>query len=242
MGRNCSTYGLGDGKPQNWTMPITHVGKKGDDKDGIEARTAQPDQWGHSRWVYFNFDDRDHTVHFTTTILYPDQTISASLGTCEFTAETIAKFEADKKAKQSEKPSPELRDPGQRTTPGNKTWTVPFEHRHGSIELDGRLNGSVNVQWTLDTGASISSIPYDLAKQLNARVLREQQLKLADGSVVTHQVILIKELWVGGMVAIDNVEAVVSARGAQPLLGKNFLDAFSSYEINNAQSQLVLRK
>ncbi len=86
-GQKLLTYGLGDGKPQNWTMPITHVGKKGVSKDGIEAKTAQPDQWGHSRWVSFNFDDRNHTVHFWTTILFPDQTVSASIGACELTAE-----------------------------------------------------------------------------------------------------------------------------------------------------------
>ncbi len=139
----------------------------------------------------------------------------------------------DKKPEQ-----PALREP----TLSNKTWTVPIERRRGGIELEGTLNDTVNVHWALDTGASITNVPYDLAVQLNARVLREDVFEQADGTAVRNQVILIKKLAIGGMVAVDNVEASVTARGTQPLLGKNFLDSFSSYEVNNALSQLILHK
>lgn len=237
-GEQMLTYGLGENKPQNWTVPIVYVGKRGEEKGRIEDKTSALDQWGHSRWVYFDFDDRDHQVHFWTTILYPDQTVSASIGTCQFTAETIAKFEAEKKTEQ-----PALREPIPSPKPAasDKIWTVPIERRGRGIAIDGRLNDTVPVRWALDTGASISNIPYDLAVKLNAKVIREQKFEQADGTIVTNQVILIKKLAVGDVYVAD-VEASVTARSTTPLLGKNFLDSFSSYEINNAQSQLILRQ
>jgi clan AA aspartic protease (TIGR02281 family) len=116
---------------------------------------------------------------------------------------------------------------------------VPIERKRGAIELSGMMNDAVPIRFALDTGASITNIPYDLAKRLGARVIREQKFELADGTFVTNQVILIRKLSIGGQVTVDGIEASVSESGTMPLLGKNFLDSFSSYEINNAQSQLI---
>jgi len=230
------TYGLGQNKPQNWTLPITNVGKDGDKYPGIEAKSATPDQWGYRRWVYLDLDKKDDTIRFWTMVEFPDRTYSAALGTCDLTKESLEQFEAAKRTK----PNQELRDPGTKTGP--KTWEVPIEHKHGAIELNGMMNDAVPIRFALDTGATITNIPYDLAKRLGAKVIREQMFKLADGTVVTNQIILIKKLSIGGQVAVDGIEASVSESGTRPLLGKNLLDSFSSYEINNAQSQLILRK
>jgi clan AA aspartic protease (TIGR02281 family) len=236
------TYGLGEGKPQNWTLPIIKIGKDGDKAPGIEAKTEQPDQFGYRRWIYYDFVGTTFPkpVIFWTQIEFPDHTFSGATGTCHLTQETIDKLMADVKA---QKPSQELRDPATQPKVVNKTWSVPFEKNdYGTMALGGQLNGKVDVTWMLDTGASLTSIPYDLAKRLDASVIREQNLLLADGSSVTQQVILVKTISVGNVVNLDNVEVVVSTTGAPPLLGKNFLDKFSSYEINNRLSQLILRK
>ena len=65
---------------------------------------------------------------------------------------------------------------------------------------------------------------------------------MADGRVITANVVVIAKVSVGGVVSASNVHAAVSGYGTDPLLGKNFLDFFGSYEINNRSAQLVLRR
>jgi len=110
------------------------------------------------------------------------------------------------------------------------------------VALDGTINDRVPIRWVLDTGATMSSIPRDVATRLDAKVVGSQKFKLADGTITTKQVILIKKISIGGTVSVVNIKASVGPAGTAALLGKNFLDAFSSYEINNKQAQLVLRK
>ena len=124
---------------------------------------------------------------------------------------------------------------------GTTSWAVPIQRHGKSIHLDGRLNGTVAVRWLLDTGASTTTIPVDVAKRLGARVIDHRNFVLADGSIVRSPIVLISKLQVGN-VSVANIQAAVTGHGTDALLGKNFLDAFSSYEINNARSQLVLRK
>jgi clan AA aspartic protease (TIGR02281 family) len=121
-------------------------------------------------------------------------------------------------------------------------WYVPINRRGSVIALDGTINDRVPIRWMLDTGATMSSIPRDVATRLDAKVVGNQRFKLADGTITTKQVILIKKLSIGGAVSVVNIKASVGPAGTAALLGKNFLDAFSSYEINNKQAQLVLRK
>lgn len=124
----------------------------------------------------------------------------------------------------------------------SKTWSVPINRRGSVIALDGMLNGSVPIRWTLDTGATISSIPRDIAVKLDAKVIDSQKFVLADGTSTTKQVILIKKMSIGGKISVVNIKASVGPAGTAPLLGKNFLDVFSSYEIDNKQGQLILRQ
>ena len=121
------------------------------------------------------------------------------------------------------------------------SWEVPIQRRGKSILLDGLLNGTATIRWMLDTGASMSSIPVDVAKRLGTRVIDHRDFELADGSIVRSPIVIINKLQVGN-VSIGNIQVAVTDYGTDALLGKNFLDAFSSYEINNARSQLVLRK
>ena len=129
----------------------------------------------------------------------------------------------------------------QKPTPQANAWTVPIRRRGGSIMLDGQVDGRLTVHWMLDTGASTTFIPRDLAKAMDAQELRRKTFVMADGRKVTMPIVLIKRLKIGN-VTVTNLAAAVGDAGTDPLLGKNFLDAFSSYEINNKQAQLVLRK
>jgi predicted aspartyl protease len=245
-GKETITYGVGGTDAKNWTLPVTKVGKDGEKDDGITAETTQPDKWGHERWLHIAPLGKEATIDrafgFWTLIHYPDKTISAVVGTCKLALGQEDKLR-DKFENKNSPPSQELRDPGRpesKATP--KMWSVPIERMGSSITLDGMLNDLVPVRWMLDTGATISNIPYDIAVKLGAKVIREQKFEQADGTVVTSQVVIIKKVAIGGKVYVADIEASVTGSGTTPLLGKNYLDNFSSYEINNAQSHLVLRR
>jgi clan AA aspartic protease (TIGR02281 family) len=240
-GKDTLTYGVGGTDPKNWTLPV----KK---SDGIEAESAQPDKWGHTRWVYLkpvsNDATPDHLFNFFTMIRYPDNTLSASLGACGLApGQDDQVRDLDRRVNRKKPPGgqQELRDPGKSTKPAPQSWSVPIERKGAGIAIDGMLNDQVPIRWALDTGATITNIPYDIAVKLSVTVIREQKFELADGTIVTSQVVIIKKLQVGNVYVAD-IEASVSQTGTTPLLGKNFLDTFSSYEINNAQGLLVLSK
>jgi len=129
----------------------------------------------------------------------------------------------------------------QKPPPQANIWTVPIRRHGGSIMLGGQVDGRFTVHWMLDTGASTTFIPRDLAKAMDAQELRRKIFVMADGRKVTMPIVLIKRLEIGN-VTVTNLAAAVGDAGTDPLLGKNFLDAFSSYEINNKQAHLVLRK
>ena len=138
---------------------------------------------------------------------------------------------------------PAMSPPAQQrpSTQQSSTWSVPIQRQGKTIILNGTLNDTVPVRWTLDTGASLSTIPQEMADRLRARVVDTRNFQLADGRVITANVVVIAKVSVGG-VSASNVRAAVSGYGTDPLLGKNFLDAFGSYEINNRSAQLVLRR
>ena len=138
-------------------------------------------------------------------------------------------------------PPAQQRPPTQQSQQSS-TWTVPIQRQGKVIMLNGTLNDTVPVRWTLDTGASLSTIPQEMADRLGARVVDTRNFQLADGRVITANVVVIAKVSVGGVVSASNVHAAVSGYGTDPLLGKNFLDFFGSYEINNRSAQLVLRR
>ena len=69
----------------------------------------------------------------------------------------------------------------QKPTPQANTWTVPIQRHGGSIMLDGQVDGRFTVHWMLDTGASTTFIPRDLAKAMDAQELRRKTFVMADG-------------------------------------------------------------
>jgi clan AA aspartic protease (TIGR02281 family) len=122
-----------------------------------------------------------------------------------------------------------------------------------SLRREGRLffvdvvfNGDAanTREMAIDTGASIVSLPYALAKSVglepdeNSEVLR---MEMADGSIVPARKVFAKELRVGKFIAED-VECVVMPEdlpNAAPLLGQTFLEKFG-YRIDSDQQKLIM--
>jgi hypothetical protein len=141
-------------------------------KPGIEAYTKVPDQWGHHRWVYFDYDER--TTRSTSGPPSAFRTAPVCpLGTCVFTKRSSIR--------PGEDPGEEPGAPGSGDRPnakaGPKTWEVPIEHKRGAIELSGMMNDAVRSAspWI---PAPHHEHPCDLAKRLGARVIREQKFEL----------------------------------------------------------------
>jgi clan AA aspartic protease (TIGR02281 family) len=122
-------------------------------------------------------------------------------------------------------------------------WTIALSQGDGGAHITtGKLNGSVPVTWIVDTGATFTSIPLEIAERLGAKEIRRQKFELADGRVTSESIILVDKLSVGGVVVSSNVEVAVGARGSAPLLGKNWLDRFASFEVDNKSGNLTVRK
>jgi clan AA aspartic protease (TIGR02281 family) len=210
------TYTVDATTGKTWTIPVTKFGKSG------EGFTAEGTINGYGRWLYINRDG------FVSVITWPDGTKSAAGGICK-----TAPSQDSQAAVPQAAPAP----PHQ-----TMMWTVPIKPHGRGIKLDGTVNDKATVHWMLDTGASLTSIPQDLADYLGLKPVRYAKFELADGSVVTKPIVVVHKLTIGGTVYATDTEATISDEGVEPLLGKNFLDLFASYEINNRQGQLLLHR
>ena len=127
-----------------------------------------------------------------------------------------------------------------RSDPGDAaSWSVPIVRNGSNIRLQASINSGAATSWMLDTGATIVSITQETADALGLKPIRRVELTYGDGRKGTEAIVVIDKLQIGD-VFLRNVEATVG--GKVNLIGKNFLDSFSSYQIDNATSLLILKK
>ncbi|SFC05312.1 Aspartyl protease [Flagellimonas taeanensis] len=106
--------------------------------------------------------------------------------------------------------------------------------------------GDISKSFILDTGASETTISHTLERELisNGFISKQDYLpdglyKIADGSIITQRRLLIKNLSVG-QYSIKNIVVSIGNENSPLLLGKNFLDKFKSWSINNQDKYLEL--
>jgi clan AA aspartic protease (TIGR02281 family) len=116
----------------------------------------------------------------------------------------------------------------------------------GTFLVPVMINDAVRLDFTLDSGASVVTIPADVAMTLmrTGTVTRDDYIgnatfQLADGSTVPSPILRIRSLKVGN-VELKNVEASVSDTKGSLLLGETFLAAFTSWSIDNQRHVLIL--
>jgi predicted aspartyl protease len=63
---------------------------------------------------------------------------------------------------------------------------------------------------------------------------------LADGSEITQETIIVREIILPGCRAFSNVRAIISPAGSIPLLGQDILSRFSSAGIDHKEGGLIL--
>lgn len=124
---------------------------------------------------------------------------------------------------------------------------IPLARSPGGVFMVSVVvNGSDPVEFVLDTGAGILSIPSKVAEQIGldvpsaAPVIR---LQIADGSVIEGRLVYAKSVRVGKF-TVENVECAVlppEAVNAEPLLGQSFLGKFS-YKVDSDTAVLNMTK
>jgi hypothetical protein len=118
---------------------------------------------------------------------------------------------------------------------------------HGGYELLVAINGSAPQMFLLDTGATLISLPQDLADALRAAgTLTSADYRgegvsvIADGSLHTESRYLLRSVSLPGVV-VNDVLCSIGPAGSEPLLGNAFLSRFHSVAIDTAKPSLVLR-
>jgi predicted aspartyl protease len=124
--------------------------------------------------------------------------------------------------------------------------TIALKREQGTFVVPVVLNGSLTLNFTIDSGAADVSIPSDVVSTLvrtgtieDGDFIGSQQYQLADGSVQRARRIRIRSLRVGS-VELQNVVASEAPLAGMPLLGQSFLARLPSWSIDNQRHVLVI--
>lgn len=114
----------------------------------------------------------------------------------------------------------------------------------GSFTVSGTLGG-VEVEFLLDTGASMVTVSASLFKQILRRSdaavkVRRVGARLASGKVEVLDVYLVKNFSLGSKCDLGPVEVAVLKRGGRNLLGMNALQLAAPFVISTAPPSLGL--
>jgi len=123
---------------------------------------------------------------------------------------------------------------------------VSLKRDGGIFVVPVQINGTITLDFAIDSGAADVSVPADVFSTLvrtgtikDSDILGEQTYVLADGSESKSLTFTIRSLKVGDKV-VENVRgSVASARGSL-LLGQSFLERFKSWSLDNNNHELLL--
>jgi predicted aspartyl protease len=117
----------------------------------------------------------------------------------------------------------------------------------GTFGVPVSINGRLTLDFVVDSGASVVTIPADVVLTLirTGTIRRDdflgtQTYTLANGSTMPSEMFMIRELSVAGHDVL-NVRASVAPVAGTPLLGQSFLGRFRSWSIDNRRRVLVLK-
>ena len=129
---------------------------------------------------------------------------------------------------------------------GNTGTSVRLIRDAGTFKVPVRINGVLELQFTVDSGASDVTIPADVVRTLERTgTIREsdfvgvQTYRLADGSTIRSRTFRIRQLQVGSR-TVENVLGSVAGIEGSLLLGQSFLSRFQRVSFDYTQGVLVL--
>ena len=149
---------------------------------------------------------------------------------------------ADNAPSQSYAANPPQSQPNARAEVTGET-RVKLHPRNGMVMVDV-LIGGVNTRMLLDTGANVTTITEAVASQIVANgqgyMTGTSRAQLADGSMVTHRTMFIRELRIGPH-TIRDVKAAVTS-GEDMLLPFPIVSGIGPFTIDTQTSELIWRK
>jgi clan AA aspartic protease (TIGR02281 family) len=123
---------------------------------------------------------------------------------------------------------------------------VPLRTDRGISFVPVEINGTLKLDFALDSGASDVSVPADVFSTLkrtstvkDGDLIGQQSYVLADGSTTQSSIFKIRSLKIGDLV-VEDVKASVTPSHASLLLGQSFLERFKSWSIDNTTHELLL--
>jgi clan AA aspartic protease (TIGR02281 family) len=134
---------------------------------------------------------------------------------------------------QSRSAAEEESDPGT-STAGNNTFIIGQGH-NGHYYVDGSINDHF-LNFVIDTGASVVSIPLGMASSAGLRCERRGAVNTANGISGVCWITIQKLTF--GTFTFRNIEAMAVPNLSQPLLGMNVLKRFN-VEQKNGQMRLT---
>ncbi len=126
-----------------------------------------------------------------------------------------------------------------------KSKKIKLLEQNGTYRLSVNFN-ELNETFILDTGASETTISNTLEEKLISNKLISQGdyladglYKIADGSIISQRRVLIKKVSLGSY-TVNNLIVSIGNSKSPLLLGKNFLDKFKNWTINNTEKTIEL--
>jgi clan AA aspartic protease (TIGR02281 family) len=123
---------------------------------------------------------------------------------------------------------------------------VPLKMDGGIFVVPVQINGTITLDFVIDSGAADVSVPADVVSTLkragaieDTDFIGQQTYVLADGSKSQSATFTIRSLRVGDMV-LENVRGSVASSRGSLLLGQSFLEHFKSWSIGNMKHELLL--
>jgi clan AA aspartic protease (TIGR02281 family) len=131
-------------------------------------------------------------------------------------------------------------------SPSSSGTRVRLIREAGTFKVPVRINGVLELHFTVDSGASDVTIPADVVMTLirtgtirDSDFIGEQTYRLADGSTVKSRTFRIRQLQVGSR-TVENVLGSVANVEGSLLLGQSFLSRFRRVSFDYGQGVLVL--
>jgi clan AA aspartic protease (TIGR02281 family) len=114
----------------------------------------------------------------------------------------------------------------------------------GTFKIPVRINGVLELHFTVDSGASDVTIPADVVRTLvrtgtisESDFIGEQTYRLADGSTIRSATFRIRQLQVGDRTVTNVLGSVANVNGSL-LLGQTFLSRFQRVSFDYGQGVL----
>ena len=121
-----------------------------------------------------------------------------------------------------------------------------LKYENGVYKINLNINKSIDLDFIIDSGASVVLIPEDVFSVLVRNgtiskndILGYKTFTIADGTSSKKPIFKIKSLTIG-TITVTDIEAAIGELNSDLLLGQSFIQKFKSIKIENKSNELVI--